>query len=374
LKFANRNPALQREITFAALLIVAMWALSPAAGSGQQGPARLATNESYVEDVGVRGDFDIADPKAVFRFVLNSLPERVKVYPTENYYYFSFHHGGVRYSGNIRLENETRDQGKVHFTYGIDSAAWKQDDPIFHILLDHSHDVIVEKLDMLEYRIAHADKSVTFMLNDLSKVVPPPGILTEVERYIGPVFDESAIRFFLVYNFQLKIFHYILDETAQVPDVLAPSHVNKRILIGKRTGFAFYHDHRRERKILIGVFEQNARLNTSFDGPFDQLPDNFLQGETLRSAILAIDPALKGRIDRYGGSFDGRVRYAISPYRHYAAVEDLAAVHRCAVRQRNSPQRYYSCFFDSGSDRQAPLTARARRNKRAVPRNDAGGR
>ena len=28
-----------------------------------------------------------------------------------------------------------------------------------------------------------------------------------------------------------------------------------RILIGKRTGFAFYRDHRLERKILIGVFE-----------------------------------------------------------------------------------------------------------------------
>jgi hypothetical protein len=58
--------------------------------------------------------------------------------------------------------------------------------------------------------------------------------------------------------------------------------------MGKRTGFAFYQDGLRHRKILVGVYEANYRLNTYFDGPFDQLPDNFIEGETLRKAIPQI--------------------------------------------------------------------------------------
>jgi hypothetical protein len=32
---------------------------------------------------------------------------------------------------------------------------------------------------------------------------------------------------------------------------------------------------------MIGAFEGNMRANNYFDGPFDQLPDNFIEGETL---------------------------------------------------------------------------------------------
>ena len=66
----------------------------------------------------------IKDPMAVFTFVLGNLPDRVKVYPTENYYYFSFFHDHVRYAGNIRLDVIDRDEGKVHFAYYEDLAEW----------------------------------------------------------------------------------------------------------------------------------------------------------------------------------------------------------------------------------------------------------
>ena len=50
---------------------------------------RLETNEAYIADV-TTGNQKLAidDPLAVFAYVLGSLPERVKVYPTENHYYF----------------------------------------------------------------------------------------------------------------------------------------------------------------------------------------------------------------------------------------------------------------------------------------------
>jgi hypothetical protein len=44
-----------------------------------------------------------------------------------------------------------------------------------------------------------------FELNDLSNVKPPPGAFGPDEAYLGPVFDESAIRFFLVFNRKLKL-------------------------------------------------------------------------------------------------------------------------------------------------------------------------
>ena len=117
------------------------------------------------------------------------------------------------------------------------------------------------------------------------------------EKFIGPIFDESGIRFFLVYNSKLKLFMYILDETVKVADQFFHSPSTDRILIGKRTGFAFYRDHHMDRKIMIGAYEENIRLNNYFGGPFDQLPDNFIEGETLRDAILHVQPDLKGEID-----------------------------------------------------------------------------
>ena len=60
-------------------------------------------------------------------WVLESLPDRVKVYPTENYYYFHFFHQGVRYAGNLRLDMMDRDKGKLHFAYFEDLQEWKED-------------------------------------------------------------------------------------------------------------------------------------------------------------------------------------------------------------------------------------------------------
>ena len=156
----------------AAVLTVLAPALPTSRAAGATQP-RLYTNESYVEDVSQAGEFDISDAKAVFAFVLSALPDRVKVYPTENYYYFAFHHRGLRYVGNIRLENETRDQGKIHFAYEVESAEWNGAEKLFHILLERSHGLVVDKLDRLVYRLTYGGKSVVFELNDLSKVVPP---------------------------------------------------------------------------------------------------------------------------------------------------------------------------------------------------------
>ena len=75
-----------------------------------------------------------------------------------------------------------------------------------------SHGVSVEKVEPLVYRVTYQGKSVIFALNDLRGVKPPPRARAD-EIYLGPIFDELAIQFYLVFNKKLKIFHYVLNES-----------------------------------------------------------------------------------------------------------------------------------------------------------------
>jgi len=232
----------------------------------------------------------------------------------------------------------------VQFSYYPELAEWKDEmtRDVF-VVLDAARGVKVVPEGRLSYRISYATRSVLFELNDLSGVVPPAGMLGADEKYLGPIFDESAVQFFLVFNAKLKIFHYVLDESARVPDELVPIKSVAKILIGVRTGFAFYRDHHIERKTLIGVFSANSRLNNYFDGPFDQLPENFIEGDALRQAIIASDPSVKGQIDRLGNFADGMGRYLIHPYMLYEREADLLKVQVCASGKLRSPN-YYRCF------------------------------
>jgi hypothetical protein len=331
-----------------------------------QSRPQLVTNEAAIVEAMRPAAFDIKDPMAVLAYVLESLPGRVTVYPTENYYYFKFVHAGVPIAGNFRFDPRDRDKGKVYFGYYEDNADWKKDGFEQALELDGRHNVVVERAENLVYRITYRATSVLFALNDVSQIKPPPGAIGPDERLIGPVFDESAVRFFLVYNSRARVFHYILDETATMSDQPEPSRRTDRILIGKRTGFAYYRDHRLDRKILIGVFEQNVRLNNYFDGPFDQLPDNFIEGETLRQAIIESDPEVRGKIDRLGYFQNDESRYAISPYMQYRSESDLLAVHRCATDRRVPAAAYYRCFvMDEAGPRTVgrPLALRELRGK-----------
>ena len=333
---------------------------------------RIHTNQQFLEDVALNNTtLKIKDAVSVFQMVLESLPDRVTVYPTENYYYFKFNYAGVQYSGNIRLENERRDQGQVHFAFAPEYSEWKSEEPAVFKVLTKADGVTIEKINDLSYRVSHGTKTVVFDLNDLRHVKPPADAMSRDERYIGPIFDESGVRFLLVYNQKLKAFHYLLDETITPNESFAPSPSTDRILIGKRTGFAFYRDHKLNRKILIGVFEGNSRVNNYYDGPFDQLPDNFLDGNSLRDAILDVAPNLKGRIDRYGSSFDGETRYMIAPYTHYSVEDDLLMFHHCATSKDVPADQYHLCFVYDDSEDDAAQNAPAASSQPTPPATKA---
>lgn len=328
---------------------VALYALmvGAAAQADDVGP-RLHTIDHIVDEITATYTLDVSDKLAVFGFVFGQLPDHVRVYPTENYYYFRFMHNGLQYAGNLRLDVLNRDDGKIEFSYSEELAPWTLDGRegrgIEHYArLDAAYGVRVDRQSRFAYQVTYKGRTVTFRLNDLSETRPPAHLVAAGERFIGPVFDESAIRFFLIFNTRFKLFHFVLDETMPVPDTFFGLPKADRIVIGKRTGFAFYRDHKLARKILIGVYGPNAALNNYYDGPFDQLPDNFIKGEELRDAIIASDPKAKGRIDRLGHYPDNESRYSIQPYMLYSKTRELLSFHRCA-RSRFKAAAYYRCF------------------------------
>ena len=333
----------------AGIVALALLAGSLAAASGQD-RIRLHSNETEIGELLRDGRLAINDPIAVFRAVLKNLPERVQVYPTENYYYFRFTQHGVAYAGNIRLAAADRDQGKVNFAYTEVLTVWNAEPKNHYAVLGQGQGVTVEKAGPLRYRVTQADKTVTFMLNDLSGVRPPPETMRADETFLGPIFDESAIRFFLVFNARLKIFHFVLDETTPAADQITALKGSEPVQIGKRTGFAFYPFD--GRKILVGVDARQSRLNTYLDGPFDQLPENFIEGEALREAILASDPAVKGKIDRLGNFIDSSGRYLIHPYLLYRQAGDLALFRRCVTSKAVAAADRAACFVIDNDEAQ----------------------
>ena len=117
------------SVLTALLLIVSGVAPSGDAARAQGERPRLNTNQATIEELMRETTLAIDDPLEVFAFVLQSLPERVTVYPTEGYYYFGFTYRGVNYSGNIRLDASDRDQGKVNFGYFEEMADWRGESP-----------------------------------------------------------------------------------------------------------------------------------------------------------------------------------------------------------------------------------------------------
>ena len=319
-------------------------ALVSLAGASPGGAAQphVYTNQEYLEDAMLKSDLDITDVKSVFRLVFTSLPDKVKVYPTENYYYFYFYYGGVKYAGNFRFDIEDRDRGVVHFNYFKDFTLWQRDETDYNALYGAKDGIEVKKADKLSYEVGFEGKKVLFELNDLSGVKPPEGAVRPDETYLGPIFDESGIRFFLVFHPKLKIFMFILDETAGNPEQFIQSSASKSITIGVRTGFAFYQDQYAKRKILVGVNQTNTAVNNYFDGPFDQLPVNFIKGNALHRAIIAASPEMRGHIDRLGNSPGGETRYLIAPYLQYTDEQELAIIDQCTSEEK--PPIYYNCF------------------------------
>lgn len=312
-------------------------------GAAQAAQLKLHTNQQMIEELLEPNDLDVKNPNAVFQAVFDALPAKVTVYPTESYYYFTFPLNGIVYAGNIRFDAWDQFDGKVHFAYYVEYAYWRKPLEPFYKKLGPDDGVKVEQINKFLYKISFKGKTVEFALPDLSNVKPAPGQLRADEVYIGPSWDESGVQFFLIYNKTAKTFLYLLNDNPKV-DQYAPSSLSPAVTVGIRTSFAFYKDKLADRQILMGDFIGHTMLNDYFDGPFDQLPDNYVQGNTLLDAILEVEPGLKNeKADRYGADPTGEFRYGITSYKYYGKLPELKPIVDCADKAAE-PAQYYKCF------------------------------
>ena len=85
-------------------------------------------------------------------------------------------------------------------------AHWKLDRPTHYLVLDSAKGFQVRRIGSLAYEVDLDGKRVRFLLNDRGDVAPPTGGMSAGEIYLGPVFDDSGLRVFLIYSPQSRTF------------------------------------------------------------------------------------------------------------------------------------------------------------------------
>lgn len=270
-------------------------------------------NQDWLEDRMI--SVDVEDTQTIFQHVFDTLPEDVLVYPTENYFYFKFWANGRPYSGNFRLHPEERDQGLIHFAYfDASNPGWFR-----HALLGDADGVEVERVDPLSYRVRFDQHEVTFRLNALDQS-PDGAVLRDGENFIGRGFDESGFVFQLIYNEKANRFLWVLDPDQQIPVHLEQIGDNLHYHVQSRFTFLRTQD---DRHVLIGVHTDEVARNSWYDGPFDQLPDNWIEDTSFYEHLVRTMPGIDGQVNRRGEMLNSTSRVSITPYIQYASMRDI---------------------------------------------------
>jgi hypothetical protein len=306
------------------------------------------TNQSYIRDL--HEPIDLDDPDEVFRYVFNKLDDEILLYPTE-YYYFTFPANGKVIWGSMHLPAYKLDEGVLGFGYIEKGYDVHQTARVGGSADYISGDAIkIEKINDFSYSITFEEKAVLFKLNELKLDLPQKARLTSDEVLVEPTFDESGLPFFLVFNEVTNRLYWLLNEEGYVPETFKKHGEN--LVVGNRTGFAFYLDEENNRKLLIGVYAINVMRNNWFDGPFDQLLDNYVRiGQVdLKEYIEAHDPTTAGEIGEYGNYLESEgMRVAIAPYSVYFYEEDLKSV-ITSCNGSETRNEFYACLTQENHD------------------------
>lgn len=270
---------------------------------------------------------DVTNVDDVFDHVFSRLPDTVVVYPSENYYYWKLFTGGMQIWGNFRLPAGARDRGVLSFGYyefrefptgGIAEKRRRVSGSKYFTKADG---VEVKKLDEFRYSVNADSKTVEFVFHQLDQSAPKKFELRKNEIFVQNTFDESGLQFHLMANTKTKYFFWVLNEEEKIHVPENFRKVGEDVMLGLRTGFVFLVDE--DRKVLGTIRRQSVQRNDYYDGPFDQLADNYARQTEIQSVIGMIIPSMKGRIDEHGYYLDRDrpLRIALS---NYGAYEDIA--------------------------------------------------
>jgi hypothetical protein len=324
------------------------WVAALASAAARAAAPKVEFHEAFIRELSAKGP-DLADPLAVFSLVFGDLPKRITVYPSEGYYYFAFRSGGELVRGNIRLPVAERDSNGVSFAYffGSDASDSARNRSLpAGLTIGPAQGLRLRRTGPFAYAMRWRGRSVRVSIYDASIERARPPSLYEGEELVGPSFDESGVRFWLLFNRTESRFYYVRN--ALFPHVekyreLAFEEPGSPILIGTATGFAYLRDESDGRMYLIGVARRNVVGNTYYDGPFDQLPDAFADPEKLRDMIVLADPSVAGELGPYGHFLaDPNARYAIAPYLEYSATAQLQPYRRCVASKGRG--KFFDCL------------------------------
>ena len=300
----------------------------------------LLFNQKLLEGLSV-DTLDLDDVDEVFWHIFSNLPEEVVVYPSENYYYFILYVDRRQLWGNIRLPTGRRERGVLSFAY----FEFKETPYVTEPRVSRSKfftdadGLLIQKLDEFKYKVRYNQKEVIFNLHELSQEPPKLFQLGEGEEFVMRTFDESGYQFFLIFNGIKNYFIWVLNEEEPLADNLMP--LTDDLLLGRKSGFAFWIDEAHDnRKVLMAIRGQSATRNDYYDGPFDQLADNYVDVTNVSDYMIRAAPSLNGRIDKYGyyTSRDRPSRVSISPYYVYFTEDSLRLF---LQRTKEAEEPYY---------------------------------
>ncbi|GJM25624.1 MAG: hypothetical protein DHS20C16_20390 [Phycisphaerae bacterium] len=282
------------------------------------------------------GDIDLDDPTAVFAHVFANLPEDVDVIPTENYLYWRFHTPNKYVWGNVRLGPGSRDSGQLHIGYYEfhEALTGPEDANPRHTVLDGQAGISINRIDAFTYDVAFEGKTVRFALNEVPQGLPTAFTLPEDDQFVMRTHDESGQRFHLLFNERTENFMFVADEDDGAIADAVP--MGDDLSLDLSTGFLYLVDHDNfDRKVLLAVYRRNTAQNNYFDGPADQLSDNYISAvPEYREYLNRAYPFTRGVIDQFGFYVnDPENRIAVAPYYSYntvAEVEGMLDV--CAAR------------------------------------------
>lgn len=292
-----------------------------------QTQADLALHEHFV--IGWQDHaLDLTNAQAVFQAVFSRLPDHVFVFPTENYFYWQLRSGGREIRGNLRLASGQREKGLLSFAAAeyIDFPEDLAPDPSLTLIKTFTADdgVIVSCSNAFSCAVTAFGRTVQFSFSQLPQEAPTKFKLAPGEKLIERTWDESGLQFFLLLDESHGDFLWVLNEEFTHPEHFAE--IAENGVLGRRTGFAFWIDAAcQKRKVLAGVRQLSVVRNDYYDGPFDQLADNYAASRPLRVSVESALPEYRGRIDLYGYILDAPKpsRVALTNYFRYRDLTEM---------------------------------------------------
>ncbi len=306
------------------------------------GDAAVVAKE-HASDITEGVSFD--NPVSIVLHVLDNLPAKVRVLPSERYYYYRFPLGERRVSGNLRFTSA--EEGLLHVGY----FDMHDQSSMGTMTLGADDGCRVSELSDGVYEVAFRGRRVVFELALEFLEVPDDLKLEEDERAVTALLDESGYRFVLIWNETHECLYYILPPDGFVPDELVPFGPEEHhTLVGRKSRFVFYNDVETDRRLLIGVWQRHIMDNSYFDGPFDQVPPHLPLRPMLERAYPYVK--WKGGINEHGVFIErpGQ-RVAITPYTVYQKLEGVTAMVADAMAQENAGEALWSALtYDSKRD------------------------